>query len=73
MSVGSGDASKNRWGLSSGFESNPLKLSSSSERVSTEGTGMSVKPSRKGALLSLKLRRRRGEVGNNNSTGLRGV
>ena len=56
MSVGSGDASKKLWGLSSESESNPLKLSGSFERVSTEGIGVSVKPSRIGALLSLELR-----------------
>ena len=62
MSVGSGDTSKKRWGLSSRSESNPLKLSGSSERVSTEGMRVSIKPSRIRALLSLELRRRGGEV-----------
>ena len=61
-SVGSGDASKKHWGLSSRSESNPLKLSGSSERVSTEGIRVSVKPSRIGALLSLELHRLEGEV-----------
>ena len=73
MSVGSGDASKKLWGLSSESESNPSKLSGSSDRVSIEGTGVSVKPSRRGALLSLELRRRGGEVGSGGKTGLRGV
>ena len=72
-SVGSGDASKKRWGLSSGSESNPLKLSGSSERVSTEGMRVSVKPRRTGALLPLELRRRGGEVGSGSNTGLGGV
>ena len=73
MSVGSGDVSKKRWGLSSKSESNPLKLSGSSERVSTKGIRVLVKPSRIRALLSLKLRRRGGEVGSNSKVRLRGI
>ena len=69
MSVGSGDASKKLWGLSSGSESNPSKLSGSSKRVSTEGMRVSVKPSRTGALLSLELRRRGGEVSSSSKVG----
>ena len=69
MLVGSGDASKKRWGLSSRSESNPLKLFGSPERVSTKGIRVLVKPSYIRALLSLELRRRGGEVGSNSNTG----
>ena len=72
-SVGSGDASKKRWGLSSKSESNPLKLSSSFKRVSTEGMRVLIKPSRTRALLSLELRRRGGEVGNSSNTRSGGI
>ena len=73
MSVSSGDASKKRWGLSFRSESNPLKLSGFFERVSTEGIRVLVKLSRIGALLSLELRRRVGEVGSGGNTGSGGV